>query len=127
MQQVITQTQAKQITGGRVALTFPEYERAVVALEACLTIDDALYFSNWADAQSAWAKINHDDKCIRLAKNLKLWALIAHYLANLRGALRVNPPAQIAASLREREVGSARAIWKEIGDWAGEFLSHLPK
>lgn len=71
---VITQDQAKKITGGRHPLTIEAYTTAIAKLEECLSIDDAVYFSSFADAAAAWAKINHDERAVRLARALKLQA-----------------------------------------------------
>lgn len=74
MQQLISEKQARTITGGRKPLLPVEYERACQALAECLTLDEAKYWANKADALAAWARIYHDDKCQRDAKALKLLA-----------------------------------------------------
>lgn len=74
MQAVITSKQAKQITGGRTPLVPVEYERACQALAQCVTIDEAKYWSDKADALAAWAKIYRDDQTGRKAAALKLHA-----------------------------------------------------
>lgn len=74
MQQVITAKQAKQITGGRPPFLPIEYEEALKMLDACLTLDDAKYWDNYADAYEAWAKIHRSNDAIRKAKALKLEA-----------------------------------------------------
>lgn len=74
MQQVITIKQAKEITKGRTPLVPVEYEAAIKALAACLSLDDAKYWDNKADALAAWAKIYRDDKVGRQARSLKLFA-----------------------------------------------------
>lgn len=51
-----------------------EYEQAIALLRACLHIDDAKRFANFADAKAAWAKIHHDETALRLCKALKLTA-----------------------------------------------------
>lgn len=50
------------------------YEQAVKAVAACQTLDEAKYFSDAADALSAWAKIYADDRVSREARALKLHA-----------------------------------------------------
>lgn len=74
MTQVITEQQARQITGGRTPLVPIEYEAACKALEACETLDEAKYWSDKSDALAAWAKIYHDDVVTLKAKRLKLKA-----------------------------------------------------
>lgn len=51
-----------------------QYEEAVKALDACLAIDEAKYWSDKADALAAWAKIYRNDVAGRRAKQLKLHA-----------------------------------------------------
>lgn len=74
MQSVITQEQAKAVLGGRTPLVPVEYEQAVKALAACITLDEAKYWDNKADALAAWAKIYHSPEVDRKAKQLKLHA-----------------------------------------------------
>lgn len=74
MQSVITEKQARQITGGRKPHVPVEYEEACKQLSACLTLDEAKYWDNKADALAAWAKIYHDGKVLRDARALKLLA-----------------------------------------------------
>ena len=74
MQQVITSKQAKAILGGRTPLMPVEYEEAVRALHACVTLDEAKYWDNKADALAAWAKIYRSTDAERYAKQLKLRA-----------------------------------------------------
>jgi hypothetical protein len=74
MQQVITQSQAKAVLGGRTPLMPIEYETAVKALAECITLDEAKYWDNKADALAAWAKIYHSPDAERKAKQLKLHA-----------------------------------------------------
>lgn len=50
------------------------YEEACKALAACITIDEAKYFSDKAEALAAWAKIYRSDQAAVEAKRLKLWA-----------------------------------------------------
>jgi hypothetical protein len=57
VQAVITKEEAKKITGGRTPLVPVEYETAVNALQACITLDETKYWSDKADALAAWAKI----------------------------------------------------------------------
>lgn len=74
MNAVISRAQAKQITGGRTPLVPVEYETAVKSLQACLTLDEAKYWSDKSDALAAWAKIYRNDEAGRKAKMLKLHA-----------------------------------------------------
>lgn len=50
------------------------YEEACRAVVACTTINEAKYWSDKADALSAWAKIYNEDKVTIEAKRLKLHA-----------------------------------------------------
>lgn len=74
MQAVITKEQAKAITGGRTPLVPVEYESAVKALAACVSLDEAKYWSDKSDALAAWAKIYKDDQAGVEARRLKLHA-----------------------------------------------------
>jgi hypothetical protein len=74
MQTVISVEQARKITGGRTPLVPVEYESAVTALQACITIDETKYWSDKADALAAWAKIYRNDDIGRKARQLKLHA-----------------------------------------------------
>lgn len=74
MQAVITRAEARKILKGRTPHVPVEYEQAVTALDACIKLDDAKYWSNAADALAAWAKMYRDDKVGRQAKMLKLHA-----------------------------------------------------
>jgi hypothetical protein len=74
MNAVITAEQAKKITGGRTPLVPVEYEQAVTALQACITLDEAKYWSEKSEALAAWAKIYRDGATLRKAKCLKLHA-----------------------------------------------------
>lgn len=71
---VLTKRQALQVTGGRTPLTPPEFEEAVRAIQACIDIDEAKYWSTNADIAAAWAKIYHSDEIMRKARVLKLHA-----------------------------------------------------
>lgn len=71
---VITQVQARQITGDRLPLIPVEYEAAVHALQACCSLDETKYWSDKADALAAWAKIYRDNNAVLKAKRLKLHA-----------------------------------------------------
>lgn len=74
LQTVITAEQAKKITGGRTPLVPIEYEEAVKALKACITLDEAKVWDNKADMLAAWAKIYHSNEAEVAAKRLKLHA-----------------------------------------------------
>lgn len=71
---VITSLQARQITRGRTPLVPVEYETAVTALQACISLDETKYWSDKADALAAWARIYRNDDVSRKAKMLKLHA-----------------------------------------------------
>lgn len=58
----------------QVPITPPEYDQALRALDACVTIDDAKFWSDKASALAAWAKIYHSRDIDRKAKILKLHA-----------------------------------------------------
>lgn len=66
--------QAKQVAGGRSLHMLAEVGRARKELKAAMTIDDARYFSNKADAMQAWANTYRDDGVKRDAAALKLEA-----------------------------------------------------
>lgn len=74
MNAVLTAKQAREVTHGRTPLVPLEYEKAVCALQACMTLNDAKYWSNKADALAAWAKIYRSDEAGRKARQLKLHA-----------------------------------------------------
>lgn len=74
MNTVISAEQARKITGGRTPLVPIEYEHALKALQACITIDETKYWSDKADALAAWAKIYHNDRATIEARRLKLHA-----------------------------------------------------
>lgn len=74
MSAVLTSDQARQVTRGRTPLVPIEYETAVNALQACITMDDAKYWSDKADALAAWARIYRSDDAGRKARQLKLHA-----------------------------------------------------
>jgi hypothetical protein len=74
MQTVITSAEARKITGGRAPHVPVEYDQALAALQACITLDEAKYWSNKADALAAWAKIFHSNEAGRKAAQLKLHA-----------------------------------------------------
>ena len=74
MTAVITEQQARQITGGRKPLMPIEYEEACKMLDACVSLDDAKYWADKSDALAAWAKIYHDDIASIKAKKIKLKA-----------------------------------------------------
>jgi hypothetical protein len=86
MQTVVTAEQARQITRGRTPLVPVEYETAVKSLEACITLDEAKYWSDKADALAAWSKIYRNDEAGLKAKRLKLHAF--RRIGILAGELR---------------------------------------
>lgn len=74
MQAVITEKQARKITGGRKPLVPVEYESAIRSLQLCASLDDAKYWSDKADALAAWARIYRNDEAGTEARKLKLHA-----------------------------------------------------
>lgn len=88
---VITEKQARQITGGRKPLVPVEYEQAVAALQQCVDLDEAKYWENKADALAAWARIYRDDEVGLKAKKLKLHAY--RRMSQLAMELRPGGPA----------------------------------
>lgn len=119
---VITQEQARQVTRGRTPLVPLEYEAAVKALAACLTLDEAKYWNDKADALAAWAKIYHSDDVSRKARALKLHAYrrMGILAAELRPANRFEEgrhmpgplSALVAAGLSDSQAKAARAVAK---------------
>ena len=87
---IITEKQAREITGGRKPLVPVEYETAINALIACETLDEAKYWSNKADALAAWAKIYHNDEVALHAKRVKLRAF--RRMGEIAAELRPQPP-----------------------------------
>lgn len=90
---VITSEQARRITHGRTPLVPVEYEDAVRALAACLTLNESKYWSDKADALAAWARIYRNDDVGLKAKRLKLHAYrrmgeIAAELRPVRGRIQ---------------------------------------
>lgn len=86
MQTAITTKQAREICKGRTPLIPVEYETAVKALAECITLDEAKYWDNKADALAAWAKIYHSSEAERKAKQLKLHAY--RRMGQIAGELR---------------------------------------
>lgn len=74
MRAIITQKQAKQITGGRKPFEIVPYEEAILKLRECLEFDDVKFWQNLADAQEAWARIRHDETLDRLSRQIRLKA-----------------------------------------------------
>lgn len=99
MQQVISAKQAREICGNRTPLVPVEYETAVKALAECITLDEAKYWDNKADALAAWAKIYRSSEAERKAKLLKLHAykrmgeLAAEIRPHIRTAQGMKPGA----------------------------------
>jgi hypothetical protein len=71
---VLTQEQARQITGGREPLAPVEFTEACKLLAECRSIDEAKYWSDKSDALAAWAKIYHSTRIAREARLLKIHA-----------------------------------------------------
>lgn len=94
MSGVLTEEQARSITGGRKPLVPVEYENALQSLAQCASIDDAKYWSDKADALAAWAKIYQSDQVSVQAKRLKLHAFrrIGILAAELRPRTRGGGP-----------------------------------
>lgn len=128
MRSVITQSQAKQITGGRTPNMPVEYEKAVRSLQACIDLDDAKYWSDKADALAAWAKIYRSKEAETKAKRLKLHAFrrMGQLAAELRPVARgmkkgggaLPGPVSILREMgmTEGAANSARQIAKIPGD-----------
>lgn len=72
--QVLSPEQAKAVTKGRTPLLPAEYEEAIHAIQACVTLDEAKYWDNKADVLAAWSKIYHSNEVERQARILKLHA-----------------------------------------------------
>lgn len=120
---VITAEQARQVTRGRTPLVLAEYEQAITALQACLTIDEAKYWNDKADALAAWAKIYHSDEATRKSRALKLHAYrrMGILAAELRPAHRRDENNQVMpgpitalkeAGLSQSQASAARAVAK---------------
>jgi hypothetical protein len=73
MRTAITQVSARPIIE-RKARVPAEYNEAVKALAACVTLDEAKYWDDKAEALKAWAKIYGDDEAGLSARRLKLHA-----------------------------------------------------
>lgn len=111
MQQLITKDTARKILGGRTPHLPVEYETAVKALAECITLDEAKYWDNKADALAAWAKIYHSSEAERKAKMLKLHAY--RRMGQLAEELRPTKRGRVAGSLRN-QLG-ARSLLVENG------------
>lgn len=98
---VITVDQAKAITGGRKPFEIVPYERAVLDLQECLTIDEAREWTNISDAYAAWGKIKKDERVIRLARQIKLKAI--ERMGQL--AVELRPPSFVN---RDKKTGRVR-------------------
>ena len=133
MNTVISEKQARQITGGRTPLVPIEYEQACAELEKCINLDEAKYWSDKADALAAWAMIYRDDKAGATARRVKLKAYdrmgaLARELRPLkfvkghRGA--VPGPAKLLAShgLNSDQAAAALAISRAPRDKFGKAL-----
>lgn len=71
---IISEAQARQITGGRMPLMPAELERALVALDECIAFEDVKYWEDLADAAAAWAQIHKSDQVFARARKLKYHA-----------------------------------------------------
>jgi|SRR5579859_6129614 len=104
---VITRERAREIVGKASGpLTIELYERAVDCLRQCLTLDEAKYFGDAATAWEALAKLQHDERALRLARELKQeWgkrcAKIALSIRGSRRSLGNSGSAPAAKSLLE--------------------------
>lgn len=116
MQQVISEKQAREITGGRKPLVPVKYEEALKALKECETLDEAKYWDNKADALAAWAKIYRDDEAGRGAKRLKLHAYRRMYQLAIELRPPKNPSKPMSGSGVEiRGPGGYRIVGKTPG------------
>lgn len=100
MRPVINAEQARQITQGRTPLVPIEYETAVKALAECISLDEAKYWNNKADALAAWAKIYRSDEAERKARMLKLHAY--RRMGELARELRPGGPKKIYQNKTEK-------------------------
>lgn len=114
-QSVITEKQARQITGGRKPLVPIKYEEACRALVECRSIDDAKYFSDKADALSAWAKIYKNDEAGIESRRLKLHAYrrMGQIAYELRPNVRKGSPPGI--TFGSGSLPGAPALLREAG------------
>lgn len=103
MSAVLTSEQARQVTRGRTPLVPVEFEQAIAALQACITLDDSKYWSDKADALAAWARIYRNDDVMRKAKVLKLHAF--RRMGELAAELK-----PIANAKGGRQPGAVRAL-----------------
>lgn len=83
-----------------------EYDAAIHALQACISLDEAKYWSNKADALAAWAKMYRSDRAGVEAKKLKLHAY--------------RRMGQIAEEMRPRKPGTTRGPLSLLNE-------HLPR
>jgi hypothetical protein len=129
MQPLLTKEQARAVTRGRTPLVPIEYEEAIRSLQACVTLDEAKYWGDKADALAAWAKIYHSGDALRKAKQLKLHAF--RRMGELASELR--PQAKVSVSTGgQRFTNGPNSLLKEIGLTPNEasaatFISRLPK
>lgn len=107
---VINAEQAHQITRGRTPLIPVEYETAVKSLAACVTLNEAKYWDNKADALAAWAKIYHSREAELKSKQLKLHAYrrMGALAAELRPARPRGRPSN--ASQQEEHITPERLL-----------------
>lgn len=114
MNKVITVEQARKITGGRTTHMPVEYENAVKALQACMTLDEAKYWSDKSDALAAWAKIYRNEEVSLKARQLKLHAF--RRMGQLAEELR---PSKRMLGGRKGEAPGSHSLLVESGIGAG--------
>lgn len=67
-QTVVTEAQARQITGGRKPLAIMPYEEACQKLQEAIDFDEVSYFKDYATAWQALERIRKDSVALRKAK-----------------------------------------------------------
>lgn len=96
-----------------------QYEKAVQALEACATLDEAKLFDNKVDALAAWAKIYCDDRAAIASRRLKLHAY--RRIGTLAEQMRPTPPGRPGGNFRK----GAQSLLVEKGFTQGNAIAAL--
>lgn len=89
------------------------YEKAVMAIRDCRTIDDAKFWSDKSEALQAWARMYADDRIMREARALKLHAY--RRIGQLADALRISMPKGSGYRGLKGSVRGARSLLIEHG------------
>lgn len=110
-----------------------QYEEACKSLAACVTIDEAQYWSDKSDALAAWARIYRSDRAAVEARRLKLHAYrrMGQLAAELRPNKRRFSKSSAYTLLREsgltkQQAGSARTLANQTEE-AFQRLVDLPR